>query len=247
MMDPLSGAGIDLDDVGAMGRQRIMVIEDEGDTIYLLKNILRMAGYNVLSASGGEEALQKIGSQEPDLILLDLMMPDMDGWETFEYIRKMTETPVIFISALSSKEHIIKGLRTGVDDYITKPFHNEEVVERVRAVLRRAGRAKEVNRFVFSKINMVVDIKGQQVLLAEQSIHLTAKEFSVLAVLAKHAPQVVNYQMISEEVWGADSSEARKRAKYLVYLLRRKFAEIAPKTDLIQNVDRLGYRLNTND
>ena len=246
-MDPLSGAGIDLDDVGAMGRQRIMVIEDESDTVFLLKNILRMAGYNVLSALSGEEALQKIGSQEPDLILLDLMMPDMDGWETFEYVRKMTDTPVIFISALSSKEHIIKGLRTGVDDYITKPFHNEEVVERVRAVLRRAGRAKEVNRFVFPKISMVVDVKGQQVLLEEQNIHLTAKEFSVLMILAKHAPQVVNYQMISEAVWGADSSEARKRAKYLVYLLRRKFAEIAPSIDLIQNVDRLGYRLNTND
>jgi DNA-binding response OmpR family regulator len=200
-----------------------------------------------MSASGGEEALQKISSQEPDLILLDLMMPDMDGWETFEYIRKMTETPVVFISALSSKEHIIKGLRAGVDDYITKPFHNEEVVERVKAVLRRAGRTKEVNRFVFPKIDMVVDVKGQQVVLAEQPIHLTAKEFAVLAALAKYAPQVVNYQTISESVWGADSAEARKRAKYLVYLLRRKFNDIVPDADLIQNVDRLGYRLNTND
>ncbi|MCD4671851.1 MAG: response regulator transcription factor [Anaerolineaceae bacterium] len=246
-MNHLSGAGIDLDDVGAMGRQRIMVVEDEGDTVYLLKNILRMAGFNVMSASGGEEALQKIGLHEPDLILLDLMMPDMDGWETFEYIRKMTETPVIFISALSSKEHIIKGLRTGVDDYITKPFHNEELVERVRAVLRRAGRTKEINRFVFPAIEMVVNIKGQQVQLADEHIHLTAKEFAVLAVLAKHAPQVVNYQTISESVWGADSTEARKRAKYLVYLLRRKFNEIIPDAELIQNVDRLGYRLNTND
>jgi DNA-binding response OmpR family regulator len=246
-MNRISGAGIDLDDVGAMGRQRIMVVEDEGDTVFLLKNILRMAGFNVMSASSGEEALQKIGMHEPDLILLDLMMPEMDGWETFEYIRKMTETPVIFISALSSKEHIIKGLRTGVDDYITKPFHNEEVVERVKAVLRRAGRTKEVTRFVFPKIKMVVDVKGQQVQLAEESIHLTAKEFAVLAVLAKHAPQVVNYQTISESVWGADSSEARKRAKYLVYLLRRKFNEVLPDEDLIQNVDRLGYRLNSSD
>ena len=246
-MNRISGAGIDLDDVGAMGRQRIMVVEDEGDTIFLLKNILRMSGYNVMSASGGEEALQKIGMHEPDLILLDLMMPDMDGWETFEFIRKMTETPVIFISALSSKEHIIKGLRTGVDDYITKPFHNEEVVERVRAVLRRAGRTKEVTRFVFPQIKMVVDVKGQQVQLAEENIHLTAKEFAVLAVLAKHAPQVVNYQTISESVWGMDSSEARKRAKYLVYLLRRKFNEVLPGEELIQNVDRLGYRLNSVD
>lgn len=246
-MDHLTGAGIDLDDMGAMGRQRIMVVEDEADTVYLLKNILRMAGFNVMSASGGEEALQKISSQEPDLILLDLMMPDMDGWETFAYIRKMTDIPVVFISALSAKEHVIKGLRTGVDDYITKPFHNEEVVERVKAVLRRAGRTKEMNRFVFPKINMVVDVKGQQVQLAEESIHLTAKEFAVLAVLAKHAPQVVNYQTISESVWGADSAEARKRAKYLVYLLRRKFSALDGDTDLIQNVDRLGYRLNTGE
>ncbi|MDX9865512.1 MAG: response regulator transcription factor [Anaerolineaceae bacterium] len=246
-MSQIAGAGIDLDDAGAMGRQRIMVVEDEADTIFLLKNILRMAGYNVMSASGGEEALQKIGLHEPDLILLDVMMPEMDGWQAFEYIQKMTKAPVIFISALSSKEHIIKGLRAGVDDYITKPFHNEEVVERVRAVLRRAGRAKEVTRFVFPKIKMVVDIKGQQVQLADENIHLTAKEFAVLAVLAKHAPQIVNYQTISESVWGADSSEARKRAKYLVYLLRRKFSEVLPHEELILNVDRLGYRLNSAD
>ena len=246
-MNRIAGAGIDLDDVGTMGRQRIMVVEDEVDTVFLLKNILRMSGYNVMSASGGQEALQKIGLHEPDLILLDLMMPDMDGWETFEYIRKMTEAPVIFISALSSKEHIIKGLRTGVDDYITKPFHNEEVVERVRAVLRRAGRTKDVTRFVFPQIKMVVDVNGQQVQLGDENIHLTAKEFAVLAVLAKHAPQVVNYQAISESVWGMDSSEARKRAKYLVYLLRRKFNEVMPGEELIQNVDRLGYRLNSAD
>lgn len=94
---------------------------------------------------------------------------------------------------------------------------------------------------------MVVDVKGQQVQLADENIHLTAKEFAVLAVLAKHAPQVVNYQNISESVWGADSSEARKRAKYLVYLLRRKFNEVLPDEELIQNVDRLGYRLNSED
>lgn len=246
-MNQVSGTGIDLDDVDAMGRQRVMVVEDEGDTVFLLKNILRMAGYNVMSATSGEEALQKIALHEPDLILLDIMMPVMDGWETFEYIKKMTAAPVIFISALSSKEHVIKGLRAGVDDYITKPFHNEEVVERARAVLRRAGRIKEINRFVFPKIQMIVDIKSQQVQLAEMHIHLTAKEFAVLSVLAKHAPQVVKYQTISESVWGTDSTEARKRAKYLVYLLRRKFSAVLPDQELIQNVDRLGYRLNSAD
>ena len=245
---PAANIGIDLDQIESLERQRVMVVEDEVDTIFLLKQIFRIAGFNVVSAMDGEEALKKIVKYEPDMVLLDIMMPEMDGWETLKYIRQMTEVPVMFISALGRKQDVVRGLQAGVDDYVTKPFHSEELIERVRAVLRRTQKPKEISRFVFPQVDLVIDQTNQEVVFGEHTISLTQREFAVLAVLAKHAPAIVSYETIASEVWGedeTDSANARKRTKYLVYLLRQKFNEVAPENKLIVNVDRLGYKLDT--
>jgi DNA-binding response OmpR family regulator len=240
--------GIDLDQIEAVERQRVMVVEDEVDTIFLLKQIFRIAGFNVVSAMDGEEALKKIVKYEPDMVLLDIMMPDMDGWETLKYIRQMTEVPVMFISALGRKQDVVRGLQAGVDDYVTKPFHSEELIERVRAVLRRTQKPKEISRFVFPQVDLIIDQMNQEVIFGGHTISLTQREFAVLAVLAKHAPAIVSYETIASEVWGEEetnSANARKRTKYLVYLLRQKFYVADPENTLIVNVDRLGYKLET--
>ena len=245
---PAANIGIDLDQIESLERQRVMVVEDEVDTIFLLKQIFRIAGFNVVSAMDGEEALKKIVKYEPDMVLLDIMMPEMDGWETLKYIRQMTEVPVMFISALGRKQDVVRGLQAGVDDYVTKPFHSEELIERVRAVLRRTQKPKEISRFVFPQVDLVIDQTNQEVVFGEHTISLTQREFAVLAVLAKHAPAIVSYETIASEVWGedeTDSANARKRTKYLVYLLRQKFNEVDPENKLIVNVDRLGYKLDT--
>ncbi|MDX9865763.1 MAG: response regulator transcription factor [Anaerolineaceae bacterium] len=245
---PTANIGIDLDQVESVERQRVMVVEDESDTIFLLKQIFRIAGFNVVSAMDGEEALKKIVKYEPDMVLLDIMMPDMDGWETLKYIRQMTEVPVMFISALGRKQDVVRGFQAGVDDYVTKPFHSEELIERVRAVLRRAQKPKEISRFVFPQVGLIIDQMNQEVIFGEHTISLTQREFAVLAVLAKHAPAIVSYETIASEVWGEDetnAANARKRTKYLVYLLRRKFNDADPENNLIVNVDRLGYKLDT--
>jgi DNA-binding response OmpR family regulator len=182
------------------------------------------------------------------MVLLDIMMPDMDGWETLKYIRQMTEVPVMFISALGRKQDVVRGFQAGVDDYVTKPFHSEELIERVRAVLRRAQKPKEISRFVFPQVGLIIDQMNQEVIFGEHTISLTQREFAVLAVLAKHAPAIVSYETIASEVWGEDetnAANARKRTKYLVYLLRRKFNDADPENNLIVNVDRLGYKLDT--
>jgi DNA-binding response OmpR family regulator len=243
---PGISAGIDLDEVDA-DRQRILVVEDEFDTIFLLKQILRIAGFNVMSANSGQEALKKIVDHKPDLVLLDLMMPEMDGWETLMNLRQMTDVPVIIVSAISAKTEIVRGLSSGVDDYVTKPFYNAEIVARVKAVLRRSGKPQEVSRLVFPQVSLVVDLMAQEVSYHNREIRLTPKEFSVLAVLAKHAPAIVSYETISQAVWGEDSPDVRKRTKYLVYLLRRKFDKVIPDGNLILNVDRLGYKLQTEN
>jgi DNA-binding response OmpR family regulator len=242
-----AGVGLDLDESVSNERHLLLVVEDDPDTIYLLKQILRIAGFDVMSAMSGQEALKKIVEHEPNLVLLDLMLPEMDGWEIYSYLRQMTEVPVIIISALGNKEEIVKGLHRGADDYITKPFHNAEVVERVKAVLRRTGKVQEVNRMVFPGVNLIIDFMNQQVTLSGRQLDLTPKEFAVLAVLAKHAPGITRYETIAQNVWHSDSPEARNRTKYLIYLLRRKLEDAAPGTNLIINLDRRGYKLQTGD
>jgi DNA-binding response OmpR family regulator len=224
------------------------VIEDEPDTVFLLKQILRTAGYNVLSAYSGKEGLKKFSEVKPNLVLLDLMMSGMDGWETYQYLRQMSDVPVMIISAISDKDDIVRALRSGVDDYMTKPFVNAEVVARVEAILRRSqGSATEVDRLLFPEVDLIVDFRTQEVLHSSQRIQLTGREFSILAMLARNAPAIVAYHDIAMEIWEEDTPEARNRIKYLVHLLRRKFQRLPGRPDFIENVDRLGYKLRTTE
>lgn len=240
--------GADLDDYYTSERSRILVVEDDQDTIVLLKQILRQAGFDVLSAMNGKEALTKVNLSFPDLVVLDLMMPEMDGWEMIDRLRQVSNTPVIVLTALTSKENAVNCLQRGADDYMTKPFYKAEVVARVNAVLRRARTMRDSGRFVFPQIGLAIDTQTREVRMRSTKIQLTGKEFSVLLVLAKHAPEIVHYQMISQSVWGRDFPQARQRIKYLVYLLRQKFQEAdVDSGDLIENIDRLGYKLLTGE
>jgi DNA-binding response OmpR family regulator len=240
---PSQQVGIDLDEIRNSSRHAVLVVEDEPDTVFLLKQILRMAGYNVLSAANGFEAIQKCQETRPDLVLLDLMMPQMDGWETYSHLREISDMPVIIISAIHNKDEVVRALRLGMDDYITKPFVNAEVVARVQAVLRRAKPTREVDRMVFPHPGLIIDLTTQEVILEDKRVQLTGKEFAILSTLARHAPDVVQYQVIAETVWGKDTPQVRNRIKYLVYLLRQKLEQVSGDPDLISNVDRLGYKL----
>jgi len=239
----LAAPGIDLDALNASTRPTVLVVEDEPDTVLLLKQILRLAGFDVLGAFNGFEAVQKAAETHPDLILLDLMMPGMDGWQTFSYLRQTTDVPVVIVSAVHNKDEIVRALRMGVDDYLTKPFVNAEVVARVQAVLRRARPSHQTDRLVFPRSDLVIDFSTQEVVLNKRRIQLTGKEFAILATLARSAPDVVQYRAIADTVWGKDNPQVRNRIKYLVYLLRQKLEEASGTPDLIQNIDRLGYKL----
>ncbi len=241
-----NGIGADLDEVYASNRKRVLVIEDETDTVLLLKHLLRSAGYNVLGATSGQEALKKFSEVKPNLVLLDLMMPGMDGWETYRYLRQMSDVPVMIVSAVVNKDDVVRALRMGVDDYLTKPFINAEVIARVEAVLRRAhGTSQEVDRLLFPEVDLIVDFRTQEIVHCDQHIQLTGREFAIRALLARSAPAIVAYHEIAMQIWEEDTAEARNRIKYLVHLLRRKFQRMPGKPDFIENVDRLGYKLRT--
>jgi len=245
--DRQESIGIDLDELSAIVHQRILIVDDEPDTILLLKGILRSAGYDVLSAYSGNEAVKKCKASNPDLVLLDLMMPEMDGWETMRYIRDMADIPIIIISSISTKDDVVRALQIGVDDYLVKPFFSAEVIARIKAVLRRASKPPEITRFVFPQARLKIDLSTQAVEFEDREIHLTPKEFAVLSALAKQAPSIVGYHEISTAVWGEDSDDAHKRTKYLIYLLRKKFLAVDPECNIILNIDRLGYKLQTED
>jgi DNA-binding response OmpR family regulator len=238
------GYGADLDEAYGSQRQRVLVVEDEPDTVFLLKHILRSAGYNVLGAYSGPEAIRKLADVKPHLVLLDLMMPGMDGWETFSYMRKVSDVPVMIISAIANKEDVVRALRQGVDDYVTKPFLNAEVVARVEAILRRAGQVHgEVDRLVFPEIDLVIDFHSQEIISGGQTMQLTGREFAVIGLLGRAAPAIVSYHDMAMQIWEEDTPEARNRIKYLVHLLRRKFERLPERRDFIQNIDRIGYKL----
>ncbi len=241
-----NGIGADLDEVYASNRKRVLVIEDEPDTVLLLKHLLRAAGYNVLGATSGQEALKKFSEVKPNLVMLDLMMPGMDGWETYRYLRQMSDVPVMILSAVSNKDEVVRALRMGVDDYMTKPFINAELVARVEAILRRVhGTTQEVDRLLFPEVDLIIDFRTQEIIHCEQRVQLTGREFSIMALLARNAPAIVAYHDIAMQIWEEDTAEARNRIKYLVHLLRRKFVRLPSSPDFIENVDRLGYKLRT--
>lgn len=240
----LQAPGLDLDAVQQLGDQRVvLVVEDDPDTLDLLKLTLRRAGMNVVGATDGKQAIRKWMETNPNIVLLDLMMPEMDGWETLSHLRGITDVPIIILSAMSQKENVVRGLREGADDYVPKPFLGDEVVARVEAALRRAGPKEPVSKLAFPSHQLSLDLQTRQVSLRDQMIDLTPREFAVLALLAKQHPKPVSYEMIAQGVWGEDSEKIRERIKWIVYLLRQKLESDPSQPELILNKTRLGYQL----
>jgi DNA-binding response OmpR family regulator len=173
------------------------------------------------------------------------MMPDMDGWETLRMLRQIRDIPVVIVSAKDGKEDIVKGLNAGGDDYVAKPFHLDEVVARVQAVLRRSKQDDVVNRRVFPEVGLTVDYETREVIMNDATIQFTPKTFAVLKVLTQNAPRPVSHKQIAEEVWGEDTPQVRKRIKYTILLIRRKLGDQNDKPNLILNRPAFGYQLNT--
>jgi two-component system KDP operon response regulator KdpE len=174
------------------------------------------------------------------------MMPGMDGWQTYEGLRQMTNAPVIMISANGKKENIVESLQVGFDDYMIKPFFPPELVARVKAVMRRVSVPKPVKVRVFPEIQLTIDFDNKEVALKDKLVQLTSREFAVLGVLAIKAPGVVKYEDISAAVWGDDSKQHRNRIKYLIYLLRQKIEDDPKNPELVINREGLGYKLKTS-
>ncbi|HEY5671226.1 MAG TPA: response regulator transcription factor [Anaerolineales bacterium] len=186
-----------------MSSSRILVVEDEPSIAEVTSLYLKRAGFQVVVATDGEEALDALGRQFPDLIVLDLMLPGMDGMEITRHVRAMSDVPIIMLTARREEADRIAGLETGADDYVVKPFSPQELVSRVRAVLRRSQGQSQVSNerpLVFG--DLVIDPQTRLVTVQGVEVLLTVKEFDMLWLLARHPRQVFSRRQLLERVWG---------------------------------------------
>jgi DNA-binding response OmpR family regulator len=227
-------------------RQKLLVIDDEPDTVFLLRGILEREGYEVEGASNGNEAIQRMKSYQPNLVISDMMMPQMDGWQTIQKLHEISDIPIIILSVLDQKESIVRALEMGADDYVTKPFNQTEVVARVESVLRRSNHSSKVSRIGIDSLGLVLDLDTHEAFFQNKVFQLTGKMFDVLFILMQNAPKLVTYEQLTMTIWGEDSASIRNRLKYLIYLLRQEFARSGSDADFICNIGRLGYKIATH-
>ncbi len=226
-------------------RQRILIVDDDEKIISMLRRGLAFEGYEVLTASNGEQGLNKMMESEPDLVVLDVMMPKVDGWEVCRRIREAgSSVPVLMLTAKDDIKDRVKGLDNGADDYLVKPFALEELLARVRALLRRKSSETEVESVSRQVVyeDLVLDLDMRQVIRDGHTIELTTKEFELLHLFMLNPKRVLTRDMIMEKIWGYDFSGESNVLEVYVAMLRQKTEEFGGKR-IIQTVRGAGYVL----
>jgi two-component system KDP operon response regulator KdpE len=221
----------------------ILAVDDDPTLLRFLAEFLEHEGFRVVKADRGQAALKLFFEERPDLVVLDLMMPGMDGWEVCARIREMAKTPVILLTAKDTEADKLRGFRLGVDDYVTKPFSLAELTARVRAVLARSASRLEGEVSQVQSGDLSIDLKKREVLLGGERIPLTRTEFRLLAYLARRAGEAVSQDELVAEIWGSDSKRGGSALRRYVWLLRRKLEADPANPRLIVNVHGFGYRL----
>lgn len=219
--------------------QKILVADDDENIVELISLYLRKEGFAVIAARDGGEALQKIAQQEPDLVLLDIMMPVKDGWEVCREVRQRYRVPVIMLTARGEAYDRILGLELGADDYITKPFNPRELVARVKAVLRRSRRAGEGGRRLRYR-DLVIDLDEFAVFREGRPLSLTRKELELLWLLASEPNRVFSREQLLSQIWGYDYTGDTRTVDTHIKRLRRKLS--AGENWRIGTVWGVGYK-----
>ncbi|PKH60994.1 DNA-binding response regulator [Halomonas sp. Choline-3u-9] len=226
------------------GSGRILIVDDEQQIRRFLRISLASQGYAVLEAENGEQALAAVYTQAPDVVLLDLGLPDMDGHEVLQGIREHSAVPVIVVSVRDREEEKVLSLDNGANDYVTKPFGIQELLARVRAVQRQAQQARgEVAASYYVSQGLVIDLELRQVSLHQEGVHLTRKEFAVLTRLCRYAGRVVTQTQLLKEVWGPTHVDDTHYLRIVVSRLRQKLGDDPQTPVLLQTEAGVGYRL----
>jgi two-component system KDP operon response regulator KdpE len=224
----------------------ILIVEDEAQMRRFLRASLTSNGYQLVEAEPAAAGLQEARSRNPDLVLLDLGLPDQDGLVVTQRLREWAQTPIIVISARGREEDKIQALDAGADDYLTKPFGVGELLARIRVALRNAARS-ELGTLDFVLGDLKVDLVRRQVLVAGQEMHLTPIEYKLLATLIKHAGRVITHRQLLKEVWGPGSSEQTQYLRVYMGQLRHKLEQNPSRPRYLTTEPGVGYRLRTEE
>lgn len=222
--------------------EKILVVDDEDTTLDLISFLLQHNGYEVITATRAEEGLRKAYRNQPDLVLLDIMMPDMDGWEVCRRLRELSDVPIIFLTARTEPEDIVRGLKMGADDYIVKPYDNDVLIARIEAMLRRVPKSAVAEELVFDGGRFRINFVNREVEVNGEPCHLTPKEFALLSVLARNAGRVITRQDLVTEAWGEQYADAVDSLKLYIHYLRKKIEIDPDHPDFILTSRGVGYR-----
>jgi two-component system KDP operon response regulator KdpE len=224
-----------------MSGPRVLIVEDEEQLRFWLRRNLEQSGYQVREAEDGAGAIRELGAFKPDVILLDLMLPDMNGVDVCRVVRRDRETPIVVLSALGDEKNKIEALDEGADDYITKPFAMGELFARIRVALRH-GSSLRTNQPVIEAGDLLIDLERRRVTLGNDEIRLTPTEFSLLKYLAIHAGKVLTHPMILRAVWGPEYADDTALLRTFITQLREKLNGDKARQGFIRTEPRVGYR-----
>lgn len=228
-------------------KELILLIEDEHQMRRFLRITLQSQGYRLIEAPTASEGLLQAATRNPDVVLLDLGLPDMDGLEVTKRLREWAQTPIIVISAREQEQDKVKALDAGADDYLTKPFNANELLARIRVALRHSVRGRSGKGDpIFTLDKLRVDLSQRQVFLNDKEVHLTPLEYKLLMVLVRHAGKVITHRQLLQEVWGpAHVNEVQYLRVYMTQL-RHKLEADPARPRFLMNEPGVGYRLKSD-
>ena len=228
-------------------REKVLIIEDEKSIAHFISTILSSNGYETIQARSGSEALSMVSSHCPDLVILDLGLPDMDGIEVLQSIRSWSSLPVVVVSARSHELDKVSALDLGADDYLTKPFGTAELLARVRTAIRHtrttSSNSEIAQRGTYTVGELTIDYNKHQVLKNGKNVKLTLSEFRIVALLGKHAGKVLTYDYIIKELWGPRASGNNQILRVNMANIRRKIEDNPAEPAYLFTEVGMGYRL----
>jgi two-component system alkaline phosphatase synthesis response regulator PhoP len=233
--------------MGASGYKKILIVEDEQDILQLVRHYLEKEGFRAVTAMTGLEALKKAKEDTPDLVVLDLMLPEMDGLEVCKRLRSVPDTamlPILMLTAKAEESDMIVGLELGADDYVTKPFSPKALVARVKALLRRVDRAASTEPDLHRYGTLTMNRVRHEVSVGSQEVPLTAKEFGLLDHLLRHRGRVLTREVLLNAVWGYDYYGTTRTVDVHVRRLKQKLPVLE---EAIVSIKSLGYKLKDFD
>jgi two-component system, OmpR family, KDP operon response regulator KdpE len=223
--------------------ERILIVEDDNELAEFTSWQLTRAGYQTQTTHRGAEGLDRVREWQPDLVILDIMMPDMDGWTACQQIREISDIPIIFTTALGMEKDIVRGLEMGADDYLVKPFGPKELIARIRTVLRRHRDTSNRHEQIYTNGDLYVNLDTREVRVNGQVVELTPIEFKLLNCFVEQEGKVLPHGFLLNQAWGPEHEDERQYLKLYIWYLRQKIEADPTHPKLILTQRGVGYRL----